>query len=329
LCFVPVQHETQVKLPAVSGSSGRLVVERPKEKGENISYPGSIFTDPTLGYEAAMQAYVAATRDRLKHSKTDRTGIVGRKAEKEALRRENELLAEERYLVREQRKQEDLVWRAFRKQFNKEKDAFQALPRAERRQRRFLEESLEQHWQTAWEQRRKSLGMRETEDNAWRTQRQQLRERDKWQHGVQVWLAILVVTDNCTRQCLGLPLFVAGPKVTSEAVSQALEVLLPVELRYLISDQGAHFRTTAFAKLAERHGFIWVPIARHRAQSNGIAERFVRTLKEWLADKTWQSNQELEALLAAFRVEFNNRPHQGLPIPGLSPIEFAKRIWLM
>jgi len=28
-------------------------------------------------------------------------------------------------------------------------------------------------------------------------------------------------------------------------------------------------------------------------------------------------------------LEYNDRPHQGLPIPGLSPNEYAKRIWLV
>jgi hypothetical protein len=55
----------------------------------------------------------------------------------------------------------------------------------------------------------------------------------------------------------------------------------------------------------------------------------VRTLKEWLADKAWTTEQELAVLLAQFRAEYNDRPHQGVGIPGLSPNEFASRIWLL
>jgi hypothetical protein len=48
-----------------------------------------------------------------------------------------------------------------------------------------------------------------------------------------------------------------------------------------------------------------------------------------LATHSWTTAEELEALLAQFLAEYNDRPHQGLAIPGLSPNEFAKRIWLM
>lgn len=57
--------------------------------------------------------------------------------------------------------------------------------------------------------------------------------------------------------------------------------------------------------------------------------RFVRTLKEWLRKETWSGPQDLTSLLANFRPEYNQRLHQSLPIPGLSPDEFANRIWLM
>ena len=109
----------------------------------------------------------------------------------------------------------------------------------------------------------------------------------------------------------------------------ALQTLLPPELHFLISDRGTHFTAKAFKKLVLSEEFIHVLIARHRPQSNGIAERSVRTLKEWFASKSWQTDQELAALVESFLDEYNDRPHQGLPIPGLSPNEFAKRIWLL
>lgn len=123
-----------------------------------------------------------------------------------------------------------------------------------------------------------------------------------------LWEAVLVIIDNCTHRCLGLLLFVARANVTSEMIVEALRVLLPPELCFLISDRGTHFKANTFKTLVLSEEFIHVLIARHRPQSNGIAERFVRTLKEWLEDKSWR---------------------QGLAIPGLSPNEFTKRIWLM
>jgi transposase InsO family protein len=135
---------------------------------------------------------------------------------------------------------------------------------------------------------------------------------------VTAWVAILIVTDNCTRQCLGLPLFLAGSHVTAEMVIAALRVLLPSDLQFLISDRGVHFTAQVFQRLATEAGFIHVVIARHRPQSNGITEHFVRTFKEWLADKAWVSDPELLEFMRLFLLEFNDRPHQGLPSPGLS-----------
>jgi transposase InsO family protein len=63
-------------------------------------------------------------------------------------------------------------------------------------------------------------------------------------------------------------------------------------------------------------------------RSNGIAERFVRTLKAWLADHAWSDDAGLTRLLEQFRAAYNDRPHQGLALPGLSPNAFAARFWL-
>jgi transposase InsO family protein len=65
--------------------------------------------------------------------------------------------------------------------------------------------------------------------------------------------------------------------------------------------------------------FIHVLIARQRPQSNGIAERFVRTLKEWLKDKAWRDDQELAKLIEQFLDEYNDRPHQAWPFRGYRP----------
>jgi transposase InsO family protein len=184
-------------------------------------------------------------------------------------------------------------------------------------------------WQSLRTQRKAERAQRQPADAMWRQQRQQLRERWAQLPLITAWMAILVITDNCTRQCLGLPLFVAGPKVTAELIAEALRALLPPELHFLISDRGPHFTANAFRQLALGQEFIHVLIARHRPESNGIAERFVRTLKEWLTDHVWTSDQQLGELLTQFIAEYNERPHQGLALPGLSPNEFARRIGLL
>jgi hypothetical protein len=47
-----------------------------------------------------------------------------------------------------------------------------------------------------------------------------------------------------------------------------------------------------------------------------------------LGDISWNDVEALRLCLLQFLPEYNDRPHQGLAIPGLSPNEFNKRIWL-
>ena len=49
------------KLPAVSGSSGRLVVERVKTETVEADYPGAVFANKQLDYAQAMYAFVPKT----------------------------------------------------------------------------------------------------------------------------------------------------------------------------------------------------------------------------------------------------------------------------
>jgi len=243
------------------------------------------------------------------------------KEQKRTLRQEEAQLQDERREVRQQRQVEDAAWQALQTERQAPKSAASAQAPSVRKAQNEL-------WRTLRHQRKETLAARKEEDQEWRQKRLAFRQRWSQLPIVTAWIAILVITDNCTRQCLGLPLFVAGPHLTSEMVVEALRYLLPPDLLFLISDRGTHFTADAFQTLMRSEEFIHVLIARHRPQSNGIAERFVRSLKEWLRNKSWQNDQELAALLDHFLAEYNDRPHQGLPIPGLSPNEFANRIWL-
>ena len=308
----------------MSGSSGRLIVERLADD-EEPQYPGRVFEDQSLDYAEAMQAFVASSAQSEQREKRlpEDAKEEGAKAAIQRLRREEEHLRIKRCDTRNQRRQEDTAWQALRQQHRQEENAF-----SQRRARYGERKTWKKNWQALRANRRQMLEQRHQEDEVWRQQRLLLRSQLAELPIVTNWIAILVITDNCTRQCLGLPLFVAGANVTSEMVVHALRTLLPAELQFLISDRGVHFTAQTFKELARTEEFIHVVIARHRPQSNGIAERFVRTLKEWLAPRSWNNDQELLALLAEFRSEYNDRPHQGLTIPGLSPNEFANRIWL-
>lgn len=329
LCFVPASHEAADKLPAVSGSSGHLVIERPKDEAA-AQYPGRIFEDQGLSYTEAMQAFVTASAQSGQPEQVVKSGeTLSRKAEIRLLRQEEVQLRQERRGSRVRRSQEDRAWQVVRQQHRHATADFQSLSKPERRRQRHTRQAETDRWKAHRDQRRQTLAQRDQEDEHWQRQRLDLRERMKLAPIITAWIAILVITDNCTRQCLGLPLFVAGSAVTAEMIVAALRTLLPTELQFLISDRGVHFTAQVFQQLARNQQFIHVVIARHRPQSNGIAERFVRTLKEWLATHSWNDDQELRELLELFRPEFNDRPHQGIAIPGLSPNEFAHRIWLM
>jgi transposase InsO family protein len=310
-----------------------LIVERAKEELSEPDYPGLVFADERLDYSEAMKQFVIASQTQANRADQAEKGPAeveqaGLQAKKQALRRETEVLSLSRRQIREQRQQEDSAWQMLKSQHREQQAERKAQLKNGAKPTWGSKKAHDEQWQHLRQQRHNQLKQRELEDEQWRQQRHRLRQQTLELPLVTTWIAILVVTDNCTRHCLGLPLFVAGNHLTAEMVVEALRFLLPPQLQFLISDRGVHFTAQLFQQLAQDQNFIHVLIARHRPQSNGIAERFVRTLKEWLADKAWQSDQELGQLLNQFLAEYNNRPHQGLPIPGLSPNEFAKRIWL-
>jgi hypothetical protein len=386
LCFVPASHALAGKLPAVSGSSGRLVIEAPGDPAARPPYPGRIFADAARSYTAAMQAFVAASRlaaaeraaqggapaavpppspgtppaaASAEASEALTGPLAGTspppagsrpapgeppaatpgaaapsaapsiKARTRAVRQTEAQLRKARRQTRERRQQEAAARADLRQQRHAPLLARRALSALERQQQRVAQDAQAETWRALRNQRRNQRDPRAQEDEQWRQQRPSLRAALAQFPIVTLWLAILVLTDNCTRQGLGLPLFVTGAQVTAQTIGAARRVLLPPELQFLISERGVPFTAKVLATLAAATDFIHVLIAHHRPESNGIAERFVRTLKEWLAPHAWATAEELATLLAQFLAEYNERPHQGLAIPGLSPNEFAQRIWLL
>jgi transposase InsO family protein len=323
---VPAIHTPDQKLPAVSGSCGRLVVERLREPSAARFWPGQVFADPDQPYAAAMQTFVAASSAR-DQRQADLPGTASAPTTRERLRQlrlESAALQTQRRTVREQRRQQDNAWRAIQTQH--EQTVYDQRLAVIRDYAAYRAQELE--WCQLKQQRQDTLARRQYEDATWRQERMRLRQALADMPIVTDWRAVLIVTDNCTRQCYGLPLFASGSHVTAEQVVGQLRMVLPPEVQFVISDRGTHFTAHAFAQFAHHAGFIHVPIARHRPESNGIAERCVRTLKEWLLAYAWQEDDELEELLQQFCAKYNDRPHQGIAIPGLSPNEFAHRIWL-
>jgi len=319
LCYIPVAHSAESKLPAVSGSSGHLVVEHIAEgPTESPTWPGKVFADETREYGSAMEQYVAETCERLLPRHESRAITV----EAPRLWRRRQAIQAERYQVRERRKQEDLAWKAAKDQWRQTRENQPALQKA-------AFAAAQAAWYPQRQEHQALMQQRTAENQAWHASIARLQQQESAEVPQREWIAVLIISDNCTRQCLGLPAFTSGAHLTSQEMIDGLREHLPPDMAYLISDQGTHFRAKVFADFAAETGFVLVPVYRHRPETNGIAERLVRTLKDWLRPATWDSYEALVPFLAAFQDEYNDRPHQGLPTPGLSPNEFANRAWVM
>jgi transposase InsO family protein len=324
LALVPLEHAPAEPVPAVSSSSGHPVLCPPPPP---LHYgPGRVFADPDLSYEQAMDAFVDASAVPPAERPPDPTACEAaqQRAARREVRRAQEQLRVERREERERRAAEDAAWR----ETVAERRGVRA-GRGQRRRRGVAERTVaavqDAAWRAAGGARGAARKARKEADAAWRAAQAQLRAQQQGLALTMAWIAVLVIVDSCTRVCVGLPVFASGAHVTAEEVVEALRELLPAELQYLITDRGTHFKAEVFEAYLAGLGVAHVLTARHRPQSNGRAERFVRTFKEWLADKAWRSAEELAGLLASFVAEYNERPHQGRGLAGLSPHECVRR----
>jgi transposase InsO family protein len=331
LCVVPITHTASLPLASASVSqakSGALPEVPPAPQPTN--WPGQVFQDPNLSYAEQMLAY-AEGRAAKRASKGRRKQ---RRRQKQAERAElNAHSAELRLSRRQQRlrrRREDAAWQALRQAQRQAEQSERQRTRAERRRRTAERQAERAQWQAAKTAHQALLQQRQQEDAAWRQARLALRDQLAQLAAAPlavVWYVVLVVVDNGTRRCLGLPLFEVGVHVTADMIVSALQAVCPPDLQFLISDNGAQFIAQAFAQFIHDTHLTHVRIAPYHPCTNGIAERFVLTLKDWLETHSWNSPQELEALLVEFRQYYNDRPHQGAELDGLSPNEFARRLF--
>lgn len=306
---------------------------------EGISFAGQAFFQPELILKHVqdddqMNQYLTS-RQSQKELITQDSPATSEAKEKlrqarAELRTDLEQLRIRRRKQRQKRSHRDQRWKILRQARREEKEAFKKLSRKQKRASRPLKETRDQDWQMKKEQRREELKQRKQDDKLWHQELNQIRERQNKFSGlpllVTAWVAVLLIIDNCTRKILSLPLFTVGKGVSAHLVVEAMRQVLPSSLRYLITDNGPQFISELMAQLASQANFIHVRIKPKRARTNGIAERAIRTVKELLLQFSWGNPEELYILLSEILEFYNDRPHQGAELNGLSPNEYERRL---
>lgn len=330
LCVVPTTHVASQVLASVSvGQAMAGVTPEATPPAVIAAWPGQVFDAPDLSYTEKMLQY-AEQRALKRAAKGQRKQ---RRRQKQAERAELNARSDELRLTRRRqrqcRQQEDLLWKERQQLHRQTEQAHQRLSKVERRRRRAERHAERRQWELLKIERKTQLEQRRQEDTDWHQARQTLRQQLAQLTNVPlnvVWFVILVVVDNATRRCLAVPLFEVGVHVTAEMIVTALRTACPPKLQFIISDNGAQFIAQAFTQFVQDNHLTHIRIAPYRACTNGIAERFVLTLKEWLATHSWDDATSLQALLTEFREYYNDRPHQGAELNGLSPNEYAHRL---
>ena len=173
LCFVPATHAPAELLPAVSGSSGRLLVSRPKGSKEERSWPGQAFEREELSYAEAMDQFMAAREAKdAEEGKVAEGGaetIADQKGQRRALRSEIERLRVARREERARRRLLDQAWKACQHEHRKAAAAVSGVrrlgPRSTLGKRRG---ALKAQWRAQWAARHEELARRRIEDERWR-----------------------------------------------------------------------------------------------------------------------------------------------------------------
>lgn len=327
LCFVPAE-EIKVDTSDVSFFFQQLdMLYSPCSTSDRSVVPGTlngleIFSKEKTSYDEKMDAYVLMRNIKEEKPEDNQGCTVEEMEKKAAIKQTVEEIRGWRRRIRIERRKEDEAWQKYRDERKALIQKWKTLSRTKRNKIKEEKRQSDEEWNKRNTERKKLLIKREAEDEEWRKKQRGLKEQ--MNICITSLAAILVILDNCTRKCIGLPVFMTGRKVSADDVIRALEERLPSELRYIISDNGKQFIAEAFEKLCDSRDIVQVKITRHRPATNGIAERFVQRLKEMLTEKKWIDEEELKKVLNEIINEYNDAPHQGLD--GLSPNEYERRV---
>ena len=125
---------------------------------------------------------------------------------------------------------------------------------------------------------------------------------------------VLVVVDDCTRECLGL---IADTSLSGARVARELDQIIAqrrAKPEICVSDNGTEFTSMAILKWAQGRSVDWHYIAPGKPQQNAFAESFIGRLRdECLNETAFSTLTEARLLLADWRADYNRvRPHSAL-----------------
>jgi len=124
---------------------------------------------------------------------------------------------------------------------------------------------------------------------------------------------VLVVVDDCTRECLAL---VPDTSLSGVRVARELDRIIAQRGRpgAVVSDNGTELTSTAILCWADARGVAWEYIQPCKPAQNAFAESFNGRLRDELLNETlFRSIGHARAVLDAWRVDYNERrPHSAL-----------------
>jgi transposase InsO family protein len=138
-----------------------------------------------------------------------------------------------------------------------------------------------------------------------------------------------VFVDDASR--LALAIQVADERGVSAAAAletaAAAYAAAGIRIERVLTDNGASYLSRPFAAALARLEARHKRTRRYRPQTNGKAERFIRTLlDEWAYARPYASNAERLAALPAF-LDFYNRQRPHTALGGLAPLAAVNNVW--